>query len=206
MGVSTALFDLDGTLVDTEARNMAMWRRLLDNHGIDADVRIFMGRRGRDVLPVLFPDRDLADLAEEVWSYERLPDLPGIAPVPGGAALVREAAAAGAPLGLVTSAQRPWAVRHLDYLDIRGLFQVLVTAEDVEHGKPDPEGYLRAARLLEADPATCVVFEDTPAGIAAAKAAGMRCVGVATTHAASELGQADLVVPDLTAVAWPPSL
>jgi sugar-phosphatase len=81
---------------------------------------------------------------------------------------------------------------------------VLVSADDVRRGKPDPEGYLRAA-LLGADPARCLVVEDAPAGIAAARAAGARTVAVATTHEPEELAEADLVVASLAELALAPA-
>ncbi|WP_214321629.1 HAD family hydrolase [Nonomuraea sediminis] len=199
-----ALFDLDGTLINTEARSMAMWQLLLDEHHVDGDVRAFMGRRGRDVLPGLFPGRDVEELIVEAFAYRDHPGLPEIVPVPGAAELVRRVVAYGSPIGLVTSAGHAWAEELLGKVGVRGLIKVLVAAEDVDQGKPDPQGYLLAARELGADPADCVVFEDSPAGIAAAKAAGMRCVGVTTTHTGQELAGADLVVADLTQVGWPP--
>jgi sugar-phosphatase len=76
---------------------------------------------------------------------------------------------------------------------------VLVSAEDVEAGKPDPEGYLKAAAALGRDIGRCLVIEDAPAGIAAGRAAGARVLAVATSHSASELASADGVVADLTA-------
>ncbi len=82
---------------------------------------------------------------------------------------------------------------------------VLVTADDVRRGKPDPEGYRRAAALLGLEPARCVAVEDAPAGIAAARAAGARTVGVATTHPADELAEADLVVASLAELARAPA-
>jgi mannitol-1-/sugar-/sorbitol-6-phosphatase len=82
---------------------------------------------------------------------------------------------------------------------------VLVSADDVRRGKPDPEGYLCAAALLGADPARCLVVEDAPAGIAAARAAGARTVGVATTHEPEELAEADLVVASLAELALAPA-
>ncbi|GAA2642162.1 HAD family hydrolase [Nonomuraea recticatena] len=201
---AVALFDLDGTLIDTERRNRMIWQMLLDNHQLDHDVAIFMGRRGRDVLPEIFPDHDVEQLIAEVFSYDDHPGLPDVAPVPGAAELVRKVAAYGSRIGLVTSARREWAETRLDQVGVRSLFEVLVTAEDVEVGKPDPAGFLLAAARLRVDPDDCVVFEDSVAGISAAKAAGMKCVAVATTHAGEDLADADLVVADLTAVGWPP--
>ncbi|WP_327087342.1 HAD family phosphatase [Nonomuraea sp. NBC_01738] len=198
-----ALFDLDGTLINTEARSMAMWQLLLDRHGVQLDVRVFMGRRGRDVVPEVFPGHDVEALIIEVDGYADRPGLPAVVPVPGAAELVRRVAAHGSAIGLVTSAGRLWAEERLAQVGVRELFDVVVTAEDVDAGKPDPAGFLLAARKLGADPVRCVAFEDSLPGIAAAKAAGMHCVGVATTHPDDDLLGADLVVTDLSAVDWP---
>ncbi|WP_433252425.1 HAD family hydrolase [Streptosporangium sp. CA-135522] len=208
--MNAALFDLDGTLINSERRSLAMWARLLDNHGVEHDevvLRGFMGRRGRDVLAEradLFPGKRIDDLINEVMSFNDHPDLPAIVPVPGAADLVRRVAAHGSPIAVVTSSSREWAEARLAEVGIRDLLETVVTARDVVAGKPDPEGFLLAAERLSVDPARCVAFEDSLAGISAAKAAGMRCVGIATTYAGTELTKADLVVADLTGVQWPP--
>ncbi|MGC5013284.1 HAD family hydrolase [Streptosporangium sp. DT93] len=209
--MKAALFDLDGTLINSERRSMAMWSMLLERHGVSHDevvLREFMGRRGRDVLAErahLFPGREIEELITEVLSYKDHPGLPDIVPVPGAAELIRAVAAYGSPIAVVTSAGRDWAEERLARIGVRDLLDTLVSALDVTVGKPDPEGFLLAASRLSVDPADCVVFEDSIAGIVAAKAAGMACVGVATTHAGTELTAADLVVADLTGVTWPPS-
>jgi sugar-phosphatase len=98
---------------------------------------------------------------------------------------------------VVTSATRRLAEARLDAVGI--LPKILVAADDITHGKPDPEPYLLAARELGVDPARCVVFEDAPAGLRAGRAAGMTTVALTTTHQAHEL-RADLVVKDLSAL------
>ncbi|MFG1862458.1 HAD family hydrolase [Microbispora bryophytorum] len=204
--MEAALFDLDGTLVNTELRSRALWRMFLDDRGITCDetlLRRVMGRRGVDVVPEVLPGMDPEVAMEEIRSYYDHPDLPGIVPVPGAAELVSRVAAHGAPLALVTSAQRWWAVERLTEIGVLEVVRTIVSAEDVTVGKPDPSGYLLAAGLLDVDPATCVVFEDSLAGIAAARAAGMACVAVATTHHPDELSHADLVIPDMSGIDWP---
>ncbi|GAB3156374.1 HAD family hydrolase [Microbispora hainanensis] len=203
---AAALFDLDGTLVNTEIRNRALWRMFLKDHGITFDEglsRRVVGRRGVDVIPEVLPGLDPQAVMEEIRSYYDHPDLPDIVPVPGAAELVARVAEQGAPLALVTSAQRWWAVERLTEIGVVEMVQTIVSAEDVTVGKPDPSGYLKAAGLLSVDPATCVVFEDSLAGIAAARAAGMTCVAVATTHHPDELSHADLVIPDMSGIDWP---
>jgi HAD superfamily hydrolase (TIGR01509 family) len=204
-----AVFDLDGTLVDSETRSHESWRHVFRSRGIvpdDSLIRAFVGRRGIDVHDLLkerVPGHDPAELMAATSEHFHAPHQPPLGPLAGAVELVRQIAAAGVPLALVTSAGRRYAEPTLAELGLHGLFSAVVTAEDVTVGKPDPEGYLAAARELGVPPAACVVFEDAPAGVAAAKAAGMYCVAVATTHPPEDLAGADQVVPDLTKVTWP---
>ncbi|MFB4306070.1 HAD family hydrolase [Actinomadura sp. GTD37] len=206
IGLGAAVFDLDGTLVDTEPRNRVMWSRLFAAHGVahdDALIASFAGRRGLEVLAGLahlFPGRTVEELFEQAISYESLPGMPAVAPVAGAVGLVRSLAGAGVPLAVVTSGQRPYAERLLDELGVRHLLDLVVTAGDVATGKPHPEGYLAAARDLDVPPEEAVGFEDAPAGVAAVKSAGMTCVGVVTTQPAGALAGADHVVADFLEV------
>jgi sugar-phosphatase len=105
-------------------------------------------------------------------------------------------------IAIVTSASVPLATARLGAAGLAAP-RVLVTEERVSAGKPDPEGYLLAARELGADPADCIVLEDAPAGISAARAAGMRVIAVLTTHTRAALPQADDYVADLRAAPRP---
>jgi HAD superfamily hydrolase (TIGR01509 family) len=204
-----AVFDLDGTLVDSETRSHESWRHVFRSRGIvpdDSLIRAFVGRRGIDVHDLLqerVPGHDAAELMAASSAHFHAPHQPPLGPLAGAVQLVQLIAAAGVPLALVTSAGRRYAEQTLTELGVRGLFSVVVTAEDVTVGKPDPQGYLAAAQGLGVPPSACAVFEDAPAGVAAAKAAGMYCVAVATTHPPEDLAAADQVVPDLTKVTWP---
>ncbi|RSN55559.1 HAD family hydrolase [Actinomadura sp. WAC 06369] len=201
-----AVFDLDGTLIDSEPRNRVMWRKLFASHGVPHDealIASFAGRRGLEVLTDLlhlFPGRTAEELFEEAVSYESLPGMPPPAPVAGAVELVRSLAGAGLPLAVVTSGQRGYAEGLLDFLGIRDLLDIVLTAGDVATGKPHPEGYLAAARDLGVPPGEAIGFEDAPAGVAAVKAAGMTCVGITTTQPAAALAAADHVVADLERV------
>jgi sugar-phosphatase len=205
-----AVFDLDGTLVDSETRSHESWRHVFRSRGVVPDddlIRAFVGRRGVDVHDLLrerVPEHDPAELMAASSAHFHAPHQPPLGPLAGAVELVRQISAAGVPLALVTSAGRRYAEETLTELGVRPLFSVVVTAGDVTVGKPDPEGYRAAARRLGVLPAACVVFEDAPAGVAAAKAAGMYCVAVATTHTPEDLAGADQVVPDLTKITWPP--
>src|ERR1039457_5929964 len=153
------VFDLDGTLVDSESRSDAAWRRVFQARGMasdDALIRSFVGRRGADVLGLLaegVPGHDPAVLMAEASAQFHDPGLPPLAPMPGAVELVRDLRAHGVPLGLVTSAGRRYAERTLTQLGLDAAFGVVVTAGDVEVGQPDPEGYARACRSLGAQAA-----------------------------------------------------
>jgi sugar-phosphatase len=203
-----ALFDLDGTLVDSEPRSFAAWSRLFGAHGVPVDeplIRSFVGRRGVDVLPEvmhLFPGMTVGELQSEALSYVRAAGLPPLEPLAGAVELVRRLAASGVPVALVTSGGRGYAEEALGGLGIRSAFTVLVSADDVTRGKPDPQGYLLACDRLGVAPGHAVAFEDAPAGIAAVRAAGSACVAVATTHDRTALSEADLVVDSLAEIDW----
>ncbi|MFD0775763.1 HAD family hydrolase [Streptomonospora algeriensis] len=204
-----ALFDLDGTLINSEPRSMEVWARLLDMHNVPYDestLHRFMGRRGADVLnedPHLFPGVTWDVLLAELQMIQADPDLPSSQELPESVAFLHRLHAEGVPFGLVTSAGRGWAHVALERLGVLPMFRGLVTAADVTEGKPDPQGYLGGARILGEDPARVVVFEDTPAGIEAGRRAGMRVVAITTTHEPAVLSRADLVVDHLTEVDWP---
>ncbi|GHE93956.1 HAD family hydrolase [Streptomyces fumanus] len=204
-----ALFDMDGTLVDTEARSRAAWTLLFEAHGVPYDESLlltFSGRRGQEVLGEhlhLFPGGTVEELYAEAVSYYSSPALPPIAPVPGAVELVRLLHSEGVRMAVVSSGRRRDIEPTLHQLAMHDMFELIVAAEDVRHGKPHPEGYLSASRRLDVPPSQAVVFEDSPAGVTAAKAAGARCIGVATSQPPQALLHADYTVTDLTEVSWP---
>ncbi|MGP3990153.1 HAD-IA family hydrolase [Streptomyces sp. 3N207] len=170
------LFDLDGVLVDSMGLIERILREWAAGHGLDGDkaVALSHGRRDIDVVRLIAPHLDAdAETRRIVEREER--DFTGLTATPGAARLL-EALPPGA-WGIVTSGTRAVAQGRLA---AAGLPQPthLVAADDIQHGKPHPEGYLAAAELLGAAPARCVVVEDAPAGVRAAHAAGMRCIGV----------------------------
>jgi sugar-phosphatase len=193
--VRAVLFDLDGVLVESREATERVWLAWARANGIgEEELRSAMhGVRSVEVVRALRPDSDFAAEAAEI---ERLQaeDVAGLRAIRGAAdarlALREERVA------VVTSATRPLAAARLAAVGIEPP-AVMVTAEDVSRGKPDPEGYLAAARRLGVDPAEAVVVEDAPAGIEAGRAAGAPVVGVTSTHSADQLAAADLVIPSL---------
>jgi sugar-phosphatase len=191
--VAAVLFDCDGVLVDSAASVERAWRRWATEQGLDEEavVAIAHGRRTEDTLRDLGFSDDLAAEVERLEGAE-VADAASVSAFPEAALLLsslpREAWA------VVTSGTHALVTSRLAAAGLP-LPSVLVTAEDVAAGKPDPEGYLEAARRLGRPPADCLVVEDAPAGVEAAIAADMRVVALPTTHPREELAAATLVAP-----------
>ncbi|MFT3877545.1 MAG: HAD-IA family hydrolase [Propioniciclava sp.] len=192
------LLDMDGTLVNSHAVVERVWRDWSIENGLDP-VEVLPrihGRQAHATMAILLPGRphelNLADNAR-LLAIEQT-DLDGIVPIPGAADLLD--AIADVPHALATSAPVPLARARMGAAGLP-VPSVTVTAEDVRFSKPDPECFLLAASRLGAAPEDCVVFEDSEAGIAAARAAGMAVVGVGGPAAACD---PDLAVPDLTSI------
>jgi len=183
------IFDLDGVLVDSTAVVERAWRWWADEQGLAVDdvLAIAHGRLTRDVVRALTPHLDSDEQARrlDAWETEQSGSL---TPIPGAAECLM-AAGRGA-WAIVTSGGRELATARLLAAGLP-LPRVLVTADDVEYGKPSPEPYQRASHRLGVPPASCLVVEDAPAGITAAKGAGMTVLAVSTTHPASALQEAD---------------
>ncbi|MER7761043.1 HAD family hydrolase [Streptomyces sp. NPDC097619] len=198
LSADALLFDNDGTLVSSMESVHRCWTRWAQEHGITAEefARVELhGRPAAEIVADLLPAERVPEALARVEALELADVAGGVTVLPGTAELLAGLPADG--WAVVTSATRPLAEARLREAGIRP--PVLVTAEDITRGKPDPEPFLLAARLLGADPARCVVFEDAPAGLTAGRAAGMRTVALTTTHPAAELS-ADRVVRDLSAV------
>ncbi|WNI32143.1 HAD-IA family hydrolase [Streptomyces sp. ITFR-6] len=192
------LLDMDGTLVNSDAVVERCWRRWALRHGLDpeAALKVVHGRQGYATMAVLLPDRPVEQnyADNRVMLAEETADTEGVVPV-GGAGVFMDAIAA-LPHALVTSADQALAQARMTAAGLR-MPELKVTAESVGASKPDPEGFLKGAAGLGFDPADCIVFEDSEAGIAAGRAAGMRVVGVGPRAAALS---PDAHVEDLTQI------
>ncbi|MFD2467539.1 HAD-IA family hydrolase [Amycolatopsis silviterrae] len=193
------LFDLDGVLVDSMPTIVRQLREWAAGRGLEPDrvVELSHGRGNLDLVRLVAPDLDAEREARRMEERE-VHDVDGITARPGARAALD--AMAESAWAVVTSGNDRVARARLRVtnLPVPG---VLVSADDVRKSKPDPEGYLAAAAGLGVQPQDCVVFEDAPAGIAAARAGGMQVVGVLGT-----VGQLDVqhTVPDLAAVGFKP--
>jgi sugar-phosphatase len=192
---AAVLFDLDGVLVDSTGSVTRQWRRWAEEHNMDPQrvLEIAHGVRTIEIVRRLAPRLDAEAEVKRIEKREA-DDQEGVAVMPGAAELLK-----ALPEGhwcVVTSGTRYLATARLKLANLP-IPNVLVSADDVSKGKPDPEPYLMGAKLLGMKPAECLVIEDAPAGIRAAHAGGMNAIAITSTYPASELQEADAVVQRL---------
>jgi beta-phosphoglucomutase family hydrolase len=197
-----AIFDWDGVILDSSRQHEESWNLLARENGLPLPPDFFrrsFGMKNERIIPELLgwtrdPERvrALGDRKEAL--YRELIRRDGVQPLPGVREWLSMLRAAGIPCAVGSSTPRENIDCVMDTLGLRDFFRVIVAGQDVTHGKPHPEVFLRAAERLGVAPARCVVFEDAHVGLEAARAAGMKVVGVATTHPPESLRQADRVV------------
>jgi beta-phosphoglucomutase len=179
------LWDLDGTLIDSEQYHWLAWRDTMAAEGVELTHPQFLktfGLRNDAIIPQWFPGATAADISRiadaKEQHYRALVKEGGLVPLPGAAEWTHRLAVEGWRQAIASSAPRENIDAVLAVLALGPVFQVVISAEDVTHGKPDPQVFLTAASRLGCAPAQCIVVEDAPVGIEAARRAGMRCIGV----------------------------
>jgi mannitol-1-/sugar-/sorbitol-6-phosphatase len=192
---SAILFDLDGVLADSTRAVDREWREWAARKGVDGDsiMAIAHGVRTVEVIKRVAPHLDADAEASEIENHEAQDQL-GVVVMPGAVELVRSVPEGR--WGVVTSGSRLLATNRLRFCGLP-VPEVLVTSDDVAHGKPHPEPYLKGAGRLGFSPADCLVIEDAPAGIESALAAGTKVVGIASTYGVDALQQANAVIRKL---------
>jgi beta-phosphoglucomutase len=212
------LFDFNGVLVDDEPIHLEIFQRVLAEEGISLSAEDYyaryLGLDDRACFAAVLGDageaatvpRLMRLIARKASYYQERIRREGYPFFPGAVELVRSLAARGTMLGVVSGALREEVEGALRQAGLLGSFKVLVTAEDVEAGKPDPQGYLRALEALNSQPPLperllhpheVLAVEDSPAGLAAAAEVGLPTLGVAHTYPAARLREADVVVESL---------
>lgn len=194
--VEAILFDLDGVLVDSTPCVTRVWTGWAIEHGYDPAlvVKTAHGRRAIETVEFLAPDLDSSSELRELERRE-LADTDGLRVFPGAADLLDSL-----PLNrwtVVTSGTRALATKRLTVAGLP-VPRIFITADDVSVGKPNPAPYLKGAALLGYHSDDCLVVEDAPSGIRAARAAGMLSLALPTTYSAAELHEADVLLRELS--------
>lgn len=211
MPLSAVIFDFDGVVIDSHDAHGRSWFALAEELGQELSHETFVstfGQRNESILPFLGWAEEgdceriqqLGDRKEGL--YREILRAEGIDPLSGVVALLQDLKANGIPCAIGTSTPRANVECVLELTGLADYFGDIAASEDVSRGKPDPEVFLKAAAKLGADPLSCVVIEDAQVGLRAAKAAGMKALGVTTTHPAEALApeNPDRIVDSLAEV------
>lgn len=206
MGVTTAIFDLDGTLIDNNAFHLQSWKQYLKEIGKliseEEYKKHINGRTNKDAIEYIYGRKMSADEAmiytlEKEAIYRSLYQ-PHIQPVAGLLQLLQELQELHVPMAIATSGIPVNIEFMFQHIPIKQYFKEIVHSAHIQKGKPDPEIYFKTAELLQVNPEHCLVFEDAVVGVQAAKKAGMKVIAVTTTHTAEELKEADSIITDYT--------
>lgn len=200
------IFDFDGVIADSHPVHIKAWKAFLHSQAkIVSDAELSFVREGakreeilRHFLGELTPEQVASYGAEKEQLFQACAS--EVKLVPGFAEFLTQLDALGLPSAVATSGSRARVEQSLEAFNLRDRFRVVMTAEDVDRGKPDPALFLLAAQDLQVEPSRILVCEDAVAGVVAAKNAGMKCIGIAANGTESRLKQAgaDLAVEDFT--------
>lgn len=201
------LFDMNGVLVDDEDIQEQAFRNALATIDVNLSssefIKYFIGKTDteglRDFLPLNENENDATAILDLKHSEYNKLIVGSIKGYEGVTDFINRAIERGLMLSVVTSTAYDEAKANLSSLDLLSYFKKIITGDNVTNGKPDPEGYLKGASLLDVKPEECIVIEDAPSGVAAAKAAGMFSVAVLNTHSAEDLKDASIIVNKLSA-------
>jgi beta-phosphoglucomutase family hydrolase len=200
----TILWDMDGVISDSYSLHFAAWQDTFAKRGIEFTKQDFTGLFGTrndfiigSIMGRELPEKDIKIMVQEKEEAFRRKAIGRIKPFPGVVRLLDALKKGNFGLGLVSSAPRENIDLALSQLDLTGVFNCIVSGQEVPESKPNPQIYLLAAERLQAIPNDCVVIEDSPLGVQAAKTAGMKCLAVTNTHRRENLRAADTVVDSL---------
>lgn len=201
------IFDVDGVLIDSYQPHFESWRRIARNHGVNYTETLFAQGFGRTSREIIARDWNMPDLSpEEIAAIDDAKEAAyreivatNFPHMPGATELVKSLHADGFRIAVGSSGPRANVLLAVEQLGIGDYLDGIVTGQDVSRGKPDPQVFLVAAERLGLPPECCAVVEDAPAGVEAAHAAGMACVGFPSTgRVPADVAQADLQISDLS--------
>jgi beta-phosphoglucomutase len=207
MDLKGCIFDLDGVIVDTAKYHFMAWRRLAkelgfvftleDNEALKgvsrmASLEILLGKG-----EVHASEKEKEEFAarKNGWYVEFISGMTPEEILPGSVRLLKALRKAGILTAIGSASKNAGTI--LDGIGLRNMFDVIIDGNKIHKAKPDPEVFLRGAEEMKLPPSSCIVFEDSQAGIEAAIAGGMKCIGVGSPDL---LGKADLVIPDLSKI------
>ncbi|MBI2431003.1 MAG: HAD family phosphatase [Candidatus Levybacteria bacterium] len=200
--IKAVIFDMDGTIVDTtKTHDYPTWKQVIEEHGGSLSFDTFRSILGKkadellhDLAPHLTPKQIQQTAQKKDMLFSKSLKEKGLKITSGFGELLKRLKDTGYKVALATGARKSKVEIILKHVPLHKYFPVIITADDVERGKPHPELFLKAAKKLDVKPQECLVIEDANNGIQAAKNADMKCIAITTTHKRGELKNADRII------------
>jgi beta-phosphoglucomutase len=198
--IKAFIFDMDGTIIDSTQMDYDAWQKVMLEYDAEISYEDYIARLGAKSSEIakeyLDVDEDEIDklITRREGYFKEMVEQKGIKFIPQVEQILQEIRNAHLKTALATGANREKLKFMFGKLPLEQYFDVFVTADDVDTGKPDPEIFLQAAQKLGVDPNQCVVMEDASNGVEAARSGGMRCIAITTTRGADQLQGADLIL------------
>ncbi len=202
------IFDMDGVIIDSNPYHKRAWKTFCMEHGImlsdeDMEEKVF-GRTGVEALSILFDNKltqeEIAKYVKEIDANYRVSFAKDIKPLLGLIDFLDNLKSNNVTCAIATSAPTENVDFVMEKTGVRDYYKVIVDNTGIEKSKPNPEIYLKTANLLGISPENCIVFEDSMSGIQAAQNAGMKVIGISTTHTKEELAHTDYVAEDFNEI------
>lgn len=200
-GCKAIIFDMDGTLLESTEADYLAWKKIFERYGKQLsypDYVPILGIRSKDVITRFLGFTNEEDvrriLVEKFNCFVEVTIEKPVQPVPFSGNFLQSVFHSPLKVGLATSSRKEKMNLLLTQLGFKQYFDAIVTGEEVENSKPAPDIFLKAAARLGINPKDCVVVEDGPIGVSAAKKAGMKCIAITATTPAEKLGEADLII------------
>jgi beta-phosphoglucomutase family hydrolase len=200
MAIQAVIFDMDGTLVDTTELEYKAWHRMMQEQGVEFTHEEYikaLGAKGSEIVKnhLDWEEEAIQEILQNKERYfKELVAQHGLELIPGVKKVLQDIQQIPLKMALATGASRKKLEFVLEKLPIAQYFDAMITADDTQIGKPDPEVFLNAAKKLGVAPDSCIVMEDARNGAEAAKRGGMLCIAITTTRGKDQLQQADLIV------------
>lgn len=191
---------MDGTVIDSTRMDYEAWQKVMSEHDAELPYEDYIAKLGAKSSEIAKQYLDISDeeidvlISRREEYFKQIVDEKGISLLPHVEQILQQLRNTHLKTALATGANRQKLQFIFERLPIEQYFDAFVTADDVTHGKPDPEVFLQAAKKLGVDPDKCVVMEDAANGLEAAKNGGMRCIALTTTRGADQLQGADLII------------